>query len=420
MRDQSGKNRIHYAFLVLAVCCVMQGTTLGMVANCSGIYYTPVCNELGFEMAGLTLYRTIATLCSAFFMPSVARLIRTRDIRKVLSIAALIYGLSTASMGFYHQLWNWYIGGVIQSIAGAFLMMLPAPIILRNWFHKSTGTAISISAACSGIFGIITSAALGRLIPLIGWRACYIISGLIVIVCLTPLTAFVIRYSPKDMNMSAYGEDEASAYTAQKKAGSEKKNTISLFQALKSPAFLLVAAVNLSLMYATGFTAFLTSFGVSIGMTFASASLLSSFSLGGNTSYKFVIGNISDRAGAVKAYIGSILITMTGVVLLLIASPVTIYGGAFFYGITLPLTTVMTPLLIAERWEGDDYGAIYSYTLTLSSILSSPSSIIFGRIFDRTGSFQLCLYIILGLFAVGLSAIIIFWNYNRREIMSQC
>ena len=49
------KNRLHYAWFILAGCCILQGATLGLIDNCAGVFYSPICKELGFELGKLTM-----------------------------------------------------------------------------------------------------------------------------------------------------------------------------------------------------------------------------------------------------------------------------------------------------------------------------------------------------------------------------
>ena len=55
------KNRLHYAWFILAGCCILQGATLGLINNCAGVFYSPICKELGFELGKLTMYRMLST-----------------------------------------------------------------------------------------------------------------------------------------------------------------------------------------------------------------------------------------------------------------------------------------------------------------------------------------------------------------------
>ena len=164
------KNRLHYAWFILAGCCILQGATLGLINNCAGVFYSPICKELGFELGKLTMYRMLYCISSALALPFVATSFRKHDVRIVISIAAVIYGGCAALMGTFHELWQWHLTGIIQGIASSFVCMIPAPIILGNWFKKKTGMAVGISAAFSGLVGMIGSSFLGMAIPAFGWR----------------------------------------------------------------------------------------------------------------------------------------------------------------------------------------------------------------------------------------------------------
>ena len=133
------KNRLHYAWFILAGCCILQGATLGLINNCAGVFYSPICKELGFELGKLTMYRMLYCISSALALPFVATSFRKHDVRIVISIAAVIYGGCAALMGTFHELRQWHLTGIIQGIASSFVCMIPAPIILGNWFKKKTG-----------------------------------------------------------------------------------------------------------------------------------------------------------------------------------------------------------------------------------------------------------------------------------------
>ncbi|MFR4783495.1 MAG: hypothetical protein ACLUAR_11835 [Pilosibacter sp.] len=130
------KNRLHYAWFILAGCCILQGATLGLINNCAGVFYSPICKELGFELGKLTMYRMLYCISSALALPFVATSFRKHDVRIVISIAAVIYGGCAALMGTFHELWQWHLTGIIQGIASSFVCMIPAPIILGNWFKE--------------------------------------------------------------------------------------------------------------------------------------------------------------------------------------------------------------------------------------------------------------------------------------------
>ena len=87
------KNRLHYAWFILAGCCILQGATLGLINNCAGVFYSPICKELGFEL-GKTYDVPDALLHQFCFGAAICGdKLSGYDVRIVISIAAVIYGL---------------------------------------------------------------------------------------------------------------------------------------------------------------------------------------------------------------------------------------------------------------------------------------------------------------------------------------
>ena len=50
---ENGRKKIHYAWFILAGCCIMQGASLGLINNCSGVFYSPVCQDLDLRWGNL-------------------------------------------------------------------------------------------------------------------------------------------------------------------------------------------------------------------------------------------------------------------------------------------------------------------------------------------------------------------------------
>ena len=109
---EKGRKKIHYAWFILAGCCIMQGASLGLINNCSGVFYSPVCQDLGFEMGKFTFYRMLYSISSALVLPFVAKSFQKLDVRAVISAAAVVFGVSNMAMGTFTELWQWYAAAV--------------------------------------------------------------------------------------------------------------------------------------------------------------------------------------------------------------------------------------------------------------------------------------------------------------------
>ena len=383
---QPKNQKMHYAWLILIACCMMQGAGLGLVSNCAGVFFSPVCNDLGFEMGKFTLFRTLFTMAQALTMPYVAKLFRQKDVRVIVSVATVIMGGISILQGTFTSLWQFYVFGIIQGCAAAFIGVIPAPILLGNWFYKNTGTAVGISAAFSGLVGMIGSSALGVLIPAYGWRMSYMIIGVAVMVLILPFSLFVLRYKPEDKGMLPYGADESYVAKADAK-GAAKKEKFSDFA--KQPIFYISLTAYACSIISSYLNSFLPSCGLQAGLPMATAALLTSLALCGNMTTKLFLGKLCDSFGVIKIFIMSILVAIAGHGLIFIGSTAPMMVGALLYGITMPLSTVLMPLFCRLFWKGDTYASAYSYVSMFGMLISAPFNTLFGTMYDKTGDYNL-------------------------------
>ena len=402
-----GKRTIHYAWLILGACCIMQGASLGLINNCVGVFFTPVCEDLGFEMGRFTLYRTFYALSSAFALPFVAKSLQRFDVRIVISAASVVLGLCSAAMGMSSQLWHWYVIGTVQGIASSFLCFLPAPILLGNWFYKKTGMAVGISAACSGLAGMLGSSALGFLIPGFGWRASYVIVGLLSTGLTLPVSVFILRYRPEDLGMKAYGAEEApqteTAGPSDPSAGRKEAGPRPAFSDLvRQPVFYVALTAYACSLAGSYLNNFLTSCGSAVGLAMTAATMMTTLALFGNMISKLFLGRASDSFGAIRTLEVSALIAIAGHALLFAGIPGGMMAGALLFGITPPLSSVMLPLFCRLFWKGDTYGSAYSYVSMFGTLLASPFNMLFGTFYDRTGSYRLTIFTSAALIAIVL------------------
>lgn len=384
---QPKKQKIHYAWLILIACCMMQGAGLGLISNCAGVFFSPVCNDLGFEMGEFTLFRTLFAVSQALTMPFVAKLFRQKDVRAIVSTAAIVMGGISILQGTFTELWQFYVFGILQGCAASFIGIIPAPILLGNWFHKNTGTAVGISAAFSGLVGMIGSSALGVLIPAYGWRTCYMIIGVMVIVLILPFSLFVLRYKPEDKGILPYGADEHYVVKTDEKGAAAKKEKFGDFA--KQPIFYISLTAYACTCISACLNSFLTSCGLQAGLTMAAAATLTSLSLLGNMTSKLFLGKFCDSFGVIKVFMVSILIAAAGHIMILMGIPAAMMGGALLYGITMPLSTVLMPLFCRLFWKGDTYASAYSYVSMFGMLISAPFNTLFGTMYDMTGNYDL-------------------------------
>ena len=116
---------------------------------------------------------------------------------------------------------------------------------------------------------------------------------------------------------------------------------------------------------------------------------MTSISLLGNMSSKLILGKVSDSLGIIRTFEVSIALAFLGHVLLFVGSPETVMAGSLFYGVTLPLSSVMMPLFCRIFWNGETYSTAYAYSTMVGTLLGAPFNMWFGTFYDITGDYRL-------------------------------
>lgn len=91
--------RLHYAWVILGACCLMQSAILGVVQNGRGVFYNAVCTDLGLEISAFTLYSLFHGVGSFLSMPLTVRFFNRVHPRISLIAAAAVFCGATALMG---------------------------------------------------------------------------------------------------------------------------------------------------------------------------------------------------------------------------------------------------------------------------------------------------------------------------------
>lgn len=404
---KSGRNqRFHYAWVILLTCCFMQGVGIGIISNCSGIYYQPICDELGFGMGELTLYRTISGLCSVLPLALAPKLVKRVNICTLSFLLLVICGGTNLLMAFGTELWHWYFIGILQGCTvTVFSHFIPVSVI-NNWFCQKKGLALGISSASAGVLGIIMNEFLSYLIMEFGWRTSVFASGVVFIMLPAPFLLFALRYRPEDAGMKPYGRQEESLCAVQE---TNAGRNISFRH-----IFLLVLLFAVLAKGVAGFAQYFTSYGKSRGMAARDCSMLLTLYLVGNTLFKLVFGSINDKWGLYRSTALELGVMLLGCVLLLIPQPVSMLCGALLFGMCAMICNVQSPLLIRSLWSTEEFPEVYARISLVANVCHYLFITVFGFLFDVLGRYEPILLLCGGLVILEMTALLaIVWCKKR-------
>jgi len=397
------KQKLHYAWWILVGCGALYLSVMGIVLSCMGIFLAPVCEDLGFQRGTFSFYITIMNLVMVVILPFAGKSLPKGNSKMKLAASLAVYTLTFAAMSQFTQLYHWYIGAVLLGISGAYCMFLPIPMLINNWFKKRVGTAMGISMAMSGMGGMIFNPLGSWIIQNHGWRAGYMILGVIAAVIALVFTIFIIRFKPEEKGLQPYGADDNSA--APQPGATIKLSGVTARQAYRSPAFYTVALYAAALLMSAAVQSHIPGYVTSIGLSTMISGMTMSVISFGMLLGKLSLGVLNDKLGVFKTIIMSSIIGVCGICLILVGKTTVplLYSGTFLLGFgIMAMATVQPPMVTRHFFGQKEFNSIHASITAGSSLFNAFSATIYGIVYDRTGLYSNSILISLALAVVSL------------------
>lgn len=398
----------------MAGCCALLFAALGVLLNTTGVFFKPVCDELGFSRGEFSAYPGIQALTIVVTLPLAGWLLPRLNLRILLSSLVVLMCGSVMAMSQFHSLSSWYWAAGFMGIGSGVLALLIAPILVRNWFHKHLGLAMGIVMACSGIGGALFNPITAWIITEWGWRTAYLALGITAMAIMLPFTLFVLRFQPSDVGLQPYGADEVTPPALAEAPGEAVKAPapveppgVPAREAFVSPGFatLLVFVVGISIF--VSIQQHIPGYASSLGHPDTLGASLVSLSMIGIILGKLGLGALNDRMGVYRTATLGLVLALIGVGCLLGGKLGTgaLFPGAFLVGIGVALPTVQNPMLVNAMFGKRSYSQVFSVVSVVLVIVSAVGLPAVGFVFDRTGSFLPALLIIACALAAAMLAV---------------
>lgn len=392
----------NYPWVIVITALFWSGLTFGLMGNTVGLFYSPVAAETGWSMKQVSLFMTIYPVVAAVASPFAGRIFNKYAKTNVL--LATVTGLWCALYiwsSTFTALWQWTAYGVLTGILGGFLMYIPVPLLINNWFTKSKGIALGIAAAFVNIVPAICNPIVTAQIAIHGWRPVKMAIGIGLAIIVIPITLIFVRKFPKDKNTVAWGEGEI---TAANPAASTALTGVSAKTAMKSPAFWLALLAAACLVSCATINQRIASLATDRGFDPVAIGMASSIIMVGGILGKFVLGFIRDKTNnAIITGLTCAGFGLVGCALFLIVGTKGVaifYISILIYGFGYAGLTVVPPLVVESAFGGKNFGQIYANVSIATCAASSITSYIYAAIIDSTGGYEGCFLLAMGFYAV--------------------
>lgn len=396
-----------YPWVIVITCLFWSGLIFGVMGNTVGLFYSPVAEEMGWTTKQVSFFMTIYPLVAGVCSPIAGKVFdKVKKIQVVLAAIGVVWGLTYIWSSTFNHLWQWTVYGVITGVLGGFLMYIPVPLVINNWFTKAKGVALGIAACFTNLMPAIANPILSAQIAAHGWRDVRLVVGIILIIVCTPITLIFVRKTPKEKGMLAWGEGEENEAAAAEKALNQTGTSAKT--AFKSVAFWLALLMVACLVSCATINQRIASLANARGFDPVAVGMSASIILVGGVLGKFVLGFIRDKThNAVITGLCCAAFGLVGCALFLFfgtSSVAMFYISIFIYGLGYAGLTVVPPIVVESAFGGKNFGQIYANVSVVTCVASSITSYIYAAIIDSHGGnyyegcfvFAIILYAIFG------------------------
>lgn len=393
------KSKLFYGWWIVIASFMIMTFLYTPIVNLVSLYTKPVTEELGFGRTEFSTYYTIMALVSMVACPIAGKLMRKYDIRLYLTVCTILGAIAYIGFSFATKLMHFYLLAIPMGISLAGAAIIPTSVLITNWFTEKRGLSLGLALSGSGFGGIILSPINNWIISTYGWRASYLATGISIIVLIIPFTMFIIRFSPSDLGLSAYGaKKETNNQTATELPG------ISQGQAVKSISFwFLCLAIVVSGVVVNSMIVNLSPYLTDIGSSAETAALILSISSGMVILGKLFVGRFFDVLGLKTVLLMICISNIASFVFLLkgnLLIPAVLY--AVFTGVGATAVTVTPSYITASLYGEKEYGAKYGIVSLFSSLGAAICPVVSGVIYNINNSYTTLLYVLIVLAFVSL------------------
>ena len=413
-------SRIFYGWRMVGLVSLIRVVGGGLHQFGFTVFFLPISQDLGLSRAATSLAFSLSRAQGAIEAPLVGHLIDRYGPRPIIVTAVFLAGVGYILLSWvnsYASFLTVYLGVICLAFVAGFVH---SPLVVaNNWFIRQRARAMTVISAAVPVGGALISPLLAVGVASIGWRWAAFASGCIFLTICLPLT-FRLKRSPESMGMLPDGDDplgSADVNFSAEAANPGAAADVTSRQAMKTWVFwLLVISMTARVTCYSTATVHFVPLMVWKGLSeAAAASLLGAFAFI-NLVAHFVLGWIADRVNKPKLLAICHLLPALSLPPLLAGSD---YWQLLLFTSTFTFLDASFPIVWAT--VGDFFGRRNFATIRgMMSFFymwgSFAGPIMAGAIYDRTQSYFMVLWILLGLLVFATLLVLFLIQPWRKRI----
>ena len=397
--------RVFYGWWIVLAAFLNLFFSVGIIYYGFPVFYPSMVSSLGFSRAQLTQGFLAGFLVAGLLFGLLAGvLIDSLGSRQVIRVGIWCVGLPLILMGSMTHLWQYYLLCIAEVIGYVLTGPIPNQVLVSNWFRLKRGRAMGIAYLGLGVGGAVSPLLINGLIQSFGWRNAFRIIGALILIVLFPVSQWITRTNPRDLDLYPDGMPPTDAAT---EPASSEREPMNVARAMRSRNFWLIVTGCTFTIGAIGAVTqhlilFLTGEGYSLGGASRIASGLLVSSLAG----RVIVGYFADRYSR-KNVMALFYLALAVAIPLLFATPrhEVVWGFALIFGFAMGADYMLIPLVTADCFGLSALGKLLAVIITMYSVGQWFAPWLAGKIFDTRHSYDLAWLIMSAAAAAGAALI---------------
>lgn len=288
----NAKHSTYYAWWIFLACVLFNFIGFGLIINTVGLFYASLGSAFHVGRTQVALMSTFCNIATAITLLFAGKVMSKLNIKWILTAGFAVVGLGFIILSHAQSMILFYIIWVIIGIAQPFILALPTPILLGNWFKKKFGTVLGIALGVSAFGGSFFNPIISNIIIAKGWRNGLLAESLLILIILVPL-ALSVRQAPDNKKYFAYGYDQVKDDEKDEKQANSKGFV--LHEAIKTPMFWCIAWSMVALQYVAGMVQHVSAHIENVGLPLTVGAAVVSGIMLGAAAGKMTIGYFLDK-----------------------------------------------------------------------------------------------------------------------------
>jgi MFS family permease len=394
----SSRFPFYYGWVMLPIAILAQAATSPGQTFGVSIFNPSLREALNISHSQLTGAYMFGTLLAAIPQPFIGAQMDRFGIRKIMTWATIFLGLACIFMSQVQSVVMLFVAFFLLRLFGQGALSLLASNIPAMWFQQKLGRVSGmINLGFSGSTAILPPLILG-MIQQYGWRWTYASLGFAVWVLLLPSLLFFFRNRPEDVGQLL---DGTAGKLHQNGISKSSSRSLDLKTAQRTPAYwIMLVLTALWAMMVTGIFFNIIPIFTSLGLTAAQAAATYTTLAITTAITQLLAGLLADKA-PLNWLVSIGVAFMVAAIFTLVNTTQPWMGQAYaiLLGLTQGLLGIVSGTLWARYYGRKHLGKIRGSVFTAGVAGSSVGPFVMGWIFDRFGSYQISLWIFIGLLA---------------------